>query len=217
LLSLLSHPKYGSIVAQGFTTLLQPDDLLTKENHCQILGLHKHKSFALLVPNITKAFRDADQQTKPNYLVALSGALRWMPFDIVVEEVGQLVTLLLQSLDLKGVDAVKEAAIGTLTSTLMEKPQVLEEHTGALISRLLANATVSKVNGAENPPPNVRVASLKCLHLVVVKFKEDNIVRYRREVVRRLIAALDDGKREVRSAAVRCRAKWLEADEPDDE
>jgi DNA repair/transcription protein MET18/MMS19 len=217
LLSLLSHPKYGSTVAQGFTTLLQPDDLLTKENHCQILGLHKHKSFTLLVPNITKAFREADQQTKPNYLIALSGALRWMPFDIVVEEVGQLVTLLLQSLDLKGVDVVKEAAIGTLTSTLMEKPQVLEEHTGALISRLLANATVSKVNGATNPPPNVRVASLKCLHLVAVKFKEDNIVRYRREVVRRLIAALDDGKREVRSAAVRCRAKWLEADEPDDE
>jgi DNA repair/transcription protein MET18/MMS19 len=217
LLSLLTHPKYGNTVAQGFTTLLQLDDLLTKENHCQILGLHKHKSFALLVPNITKAFKETDQQTRPNYLIALSGALRWMPFDIVVEEVGQLVTLLLQSLDLKGVDTVKEAAIGTLTSTLMEKPQVLEEHTGALISRLLANATVSKADGAGVPPPNVRVASLKCLHLVAVKFKEENIVRYRREVVRRLIAALDDGKREVRSAAVKCRAKWLDADEPDDE
>jgi DNA repair/transcription protein MET18/MMS19 len=217
LLSLLSHPKYGSTVAQGFTTLLQPDDLLTRENHCQILGLHKHKSFALLVPNITKAFKEADQQNKPNYLIALSGALRWMPFDIVVEEVGQLVTLLLQSLDLKGVDIVKEAAIGTLTSTLIEKPQVLEEHTGALISRLLANATVGKVNGAANPPPSVRVAALKCLHLVAEKFREDNILRYRREVVRSLIAALDDGKREVRSAAVKCRAKWLEADEPDDE
>jgi DNA repair/transcription protein MET18/MMS19 len=217
LLSLLSHPKYGSTVAQGFTTLLQPDDLLTKENHCQILGLHKHKSFALLVPNITQAFKQADQHTKPNYLIALSGALRWMPFDIVVEEVGQLVTLLLQSLDLKGVDTVKEAAIGTLTSTLVEKPQVLEEHTGALISRLLANATVSKNVTGPLPPPSVRVASLKCLHLVAEKFKDDQILRFRREVVRRLVACLDDGKREVRSAAVRCRAKWLEADEPDDD
>jgi DNA repair/transcription protein MET18/MMS19 len=140
LLSLLSHPQYGSTVAQGFTTLLQPDDLLTKANHCQILGLHKHKSFTLLIPNITKSFREADQATKPNYLIALSGALRWMPFDIVVEEVSQLITLLLQSLDLQGIDIVKEAAISTLTSTLLEKPQVLEEHTGALISRLLANA-----------------------------------------------------------------------------
>ena len=140
-----------------------------------------------------------------------------MPFYIVVEAVRQLFALLLQFIDIKGVDVVKEAAIGSLTSTLIEKPQVLEEHTGALISRLLANATVSKANGVANPPPNVRVAALKCLHLVAEKFKEDNILRYRREVVRRLIAALDDGKREVRSAAVKCRAKWLEADEPDDE
>lgn len=217
LLSLLSHPKYGSTVAQGFTTLLQPDDLLTKQNHCQILGLHKHKTFALLVPNITKAFKEASAETKPNYLIALSGALRWMPFDIVVEEVHQLITLLLQSLDLKGVDMVKEAAIGTLTSTLIEKPQALEEHTGALISRLLANATVSKDKSVAPPPPTVRVASLRCLHLVAEKFKEENILRYRRGVVKQLIAALDDGKREVRSAAVKCRAKWLEADEADDD
>lgn len=218
LLSLLSHPKYGSTVAQGFTTLLQPDDLLTKENHCQILGLHKHKTFALLVPNITSAFRDADTEMKPNYLVALSGALRWMPFDIVVEEVGQLSTLLLQSLSLKGVDTVKEAAIGTLSSTLTAKPAVLEEHAGALISRLLANAIVAKDAAAgPPPPPSVRVAALKCLYLVADRFKEENLLKYRREVVRKLIAALDDAKREVRTAAVKCRAKWLLADEPDDE
>lgn len=217
LLSLLSHPKYGSTVAQGFTTLLQPDDLLTKHNHCQILGLHKHKTFALLVPNITKAFREADASTKPNYLIALSGALRWMPFEIVVEEVSQLTTLLLQSLDLKGVNTVKEAAIGTLTSTLSSKPEVLEEHTGALISRLLANSTVSKDKSVASPPPSVRVAALKCLLLVAHKFKEESILRFRREVVKKLVVALDDGKREVRAAAVRCRAKWLEAEEADDD
>jgi DNA repair/transcription protein MET18/MMS19 len=53
--------------------------------------------------------------------------------------------------------------------------------------------------------------------LVAEKGKEEVLVRYRREVVRRLVFALDDGKREVRAGAVRCRAKWLEADEPDDE
>jgi DNA repair/transcription protein MET18/MMS19 len=187
--------------------------LLTKQNHCQILGLHKHKSFALLVPSITKAFREADQQTKPNYLIALSGALRWMPFDIVVEEVNQLSTLLLQSLDLKGVDTVKEAAIGTLMSTLIEKPQVLEEHANALISRLLTNATTK---GAASPPA-VRVASLKALTLVADKFKQETVLPYRRQVVKKLIAALDDRKREVRSAAVKCRAKWLLVDEEDDD
>ena len=213
-LSLLSHAKYGSAVAHGFTTLLQPDDLLTKQNHCQISGLHKQKSFALLVPNITQSFREASAETKANYLIALSGILRWMPFDIVVEEVSQLVTLLLQSLDLKGIDVVKEATISTLASTLAEKAKVLEEHSGSLISRLLANATVSKES---SPPVKVRVAALRCLTLVPEKFRQETILPYRRQVVKKLTAALDDKKREVRSAAVKCRARWSDIDEAGDD
>jgi DNA repair/transcription protein MET18/MMS19 len=213
ILSLLSHPKYGTTVAHGFSTLLQPDDLLTKSNHCQILGLHKHKSFALLVPSITSAFKEADQQTKPNYLIALSGALRWMPFDIVVEEVNQLVTLLLQSLDLEDVDSVKEAAIGTLMSSLIERPLVLEEHANALISRLLTNSTSKD----KTSPPAVRIAALKALALVADKFKAETVLPYRRQVAKKLIAALDDPKREVRSVAVKCRAKWLTVDDEDDD
>ncbi|KAH3945654.1 MMS19 nucleotide excision repair protein [Parastagonospora nodorum] len=210
ILNLLSHPQYGTTVAHGFSTLLQPDDLLIKQNHCQILGLHKHKTFALLVPSITQAFREADAQTKPNYLIALAGALRWMPFDIVVEEVAQLTTLLLQSLDLKSADGVKEAAIGTLMSTLSEKPAVLEEHANALISRLLTNAT-------GKGPAGVRVAALRALTLVAEKFKRETVLPYRRQVVKKLIVALDDGKREVRSVAVKCRAKWLGIDDEDDD
>ncbi|KAF2847670.1 MMS19 nucleotide excision repair protein-like protein [Plenodomus tracheiphilus IPT5] len=220
LLSLLSHPIYGGTVAQGFQTLLQPDDLLTKANHCQILGLHKHKTFALLVPSIVAAFKQADPTTKGNYLVALSGALMWMPFEIIVEDVGQLVTLLLQSLDLQGSDTVhvKEAAIGTLTSTLQEKPKVLEEHAGSLIARLLANCTLVGTKGEGRlPPPGVRTASLKCLRLLAEKFGEDVLGRYRREVVKRLVGALDDGKRGVRGEAVKCRARWLDGGEEDDE
>ncbi|CBX95733.1 hypothetical protein IAQ61_004566 [Plenodomus lingam] len=223
LLSLLSHPTYGSTVAQGFQTLLQPDDLLTKPNHCQILGLHKHKTFALLVPSIVSAFKQADAATKGNYLIALSGALMWMPFEIVVEDVGQLVTLLLQSLDLQGADTVhvKEAAIGTLTSTLQDKPSVLEEHAGSLIARLLANCTLvgnsKKKDEVKLPSAAVRTAALKCLRLVAEKFGEQVVGRYRREVVRRLVGALDDGKRRVRGEAVRCRMKWLEGGEDEDD
>ncbi|KAH6638380.1 MMS19 nucleotide excision repair protein-like protein [Boeremia exigua] len=213
-LSLLAHPQHGSTVAHGFTSLLQPDDMLTKQSHCQISGLHKQKSFALLVPSIVQSFREASAETKPNYLIALSGILRWMPFDIVVEEVHQLVTLLLQSLDLKGIDNVKEATIGTLTSTLVEKAELLEEHSGSLISRLLANATVGKESA---PQAKVRVAALRCLTLVPEKFKAETVLPYRRQVVKKLTAALDDRKREVRSAAVKCRAKWLEIDEAGDD
>ncbi|KAJ4345525.1 uncharacterized protein N0V89_011658 [Didymosphaeria variabile] len=214
LLGFLSHQKYGTVIAHGFSTLLQPDDLLTKQNHCQISGLHKQKSFALLVPNITQAFRDASTETRPNYLIALSGILRWLPFDIVIEEVPSLILLLLQSLDLKGEDFVKEAAIGTLASTLREKPEVVQEHAGSLISRLLANSVVNK----ESPSPaRVRAAACRCLMLVPDKLKLEVVLPYRRQVCKKLTAALDDGKREVRSAAVRCRARWLDVDEAGDD
>lgn len=213
-LSLLTHPQHGSTLAHGFITLLQPDDLLTKQNHCQISGLHKQKSFALLVPAILQSFREASVETKPNYLVALSGVLRWVPFEIVVEEVDKLVTLLLQSLDLRGIDMVKEATISTLESTLAEKPKALEEHSGSLISRLLANATVAKELA---PPARVRVAALRCLTLVPERFAQETVLPYRRQVVKKLTATLDDKKREVRSAAVKCRAKWLDIDEVGDE
>jgi DNA repair/transcription protein MET18/MMS19 len=66
-------------------------------------------------------------------------------------------------------------------------------------------------------PPAVRVAALKALTLVAEKFKQETVLPYRRQVVKKLVAALDDGKREVRSVAVRCRAKWLGVDDEDDE
>ncbi|KAF2786351.1 MMS19 nucleotide excision repair protein-like protein [Melanomma pulvis-pyrius CBS 109.77] len=216
LLSFLSHSQYGITVAHGFAGLLQPDDLLTKQNHCQISGLHKQKTFTLLVPNIVQAFRDASPESKPNYLIALSGVLKWMPFEIVVEEVGQLVPLLLQSLDLKGEDLVTEAAIGTLTSILQERPKTIEEHAGSLISRLLANSTTG---GKETPgpPPKVRVEALRCLTQVPEKLKQEVVLPYRRQVCKRLTKALDDRKREVRWQAVRCRTKWLDVDEVGDD
>ncbi|KAF2681883.1 ARM repeat-containing protein [Lentithecium fluviatile CBS 122367] len=213
-LSFLSHPKYGTTIAHGFSTLLQPDDLLTKQNHCQISGLHKQKSFALLVPNITRLFREAPADMKPNYLIALSGILNGMPFDIVMEEVDQLILLLLQSLDLKGEDLVKEAAIATLTSTLVEKPAVVEEHVGSLVTRLLANSVINKET---RTPPKVRAAALRCLTLVPDKLKLEVVLPYRRQVCKKLTAALDDRKREVRSAAVKARARWLEVDEAGDD
>jgi DNA repair/transcription protein MET18/MMS19 len=52
---------------------------------------------------------------------------------------------------------------------------------------------------------------------VADKFKQETVLPYRRQVVKKLVIALDDGKREVRSAAVKCRAKWLGVDDEDDD
>ncbi|OCK80969.1 ARM repeat-containing protein [Lepidopterella palustris CBS 459.81] len=237
LLSFLTNPTYGTTVAHGFTTLLQPADLLTKQNHCIISGLHKQKTFTLLVPNIAASFRAAEKETKPNYLIALSGVLRWLPFEIVQEELSQLLPLLLQSLDLKGEEGVKESAVGCLMKVLERNPGMVEEHTGSLITRLLSTATPIATVGSlgNNPavgkatisgaragvvngnPARVRAVALKCLAMVPAQLKMEVVLPFRRQVVKKLAAALDDRRRIVRTEAVRCRAKWLEVDEVGDE
>jgi DNA repair/transcription protein MET18/MMS19 len=141
----------------------------------------------------------------------------------------------LQSLDLRGADAdpVKEAALGTLGDALLHAPAALEEHTGSLVARFLANGVVARSptstptntttqdtttpNDKISPRPRVRALALQCLQRVPEQFGTAVVLPYRRQVVKRLGAALDDGKREVRAAAVRCRAKWAGVDEVGDE
>ena len=237
LLALLTHPIHGSAVAQGFPSLLQPDDLLTKANHCQISGLAVQKTFTLLVPSLSTAFRNTpptapNAATKKNHLVALAGILKWTPFALVLDEIPALAALLLQTLDLRGaaVDPVKEAALATLSDALLHAPAALEEHAGSLVARFLANGVVGPQNGPaqgieaeaeaqkKTPPrPRVRVLALQCLQRVPEQFGTAVVLPYRRQVVKRLAAALDDGKREVRAAAVRCRAKWAGVDEVGDD
>jgi DNA repair/transcription protein MET18/MMS19 len=224
LLTFLSDPNLGKLFAHGFATLLQPDDLLTKQNYCTISGLHKQKVFTLIVPDISSRVREADAETKPNYLIALSGVLRWVPFAVVKEELETLAPLLLQILDLKGEDTVKEAAVDMLDLLLTDMPKAVEGHVGSLITRLLniAAPAVGKVFAKGAPgvlpdPARVRVVALKCLAQVPASLRTEIVLPYRRQVIKRLTGALDDRKRVVRAEAVKCRAKWLGVDDVGDE
>ncbi|KAK8254760.1 MMS19 nucleotide excision repair protein-like protein [Phyllosticta capitalensis] len=228
LLSLLVSPTHGLTVARGFSSLLAPDEIFSKANHCVVSGLHKQKAFNLLVPAIANSFKSADPSTKTNYLVALSGIVRWVPYEIIESELSNLSPLLLQSLDLPdAVEDVKHATVDALTAVLIHNPRALEEHASSLISRLLNTATATikngstslKGSGSKTPanPAAVRAVALKCLGLVPEKLRGEIVLPFRRQVVKKLTAALDDGKRAVRLEAVRCRANWLGLDEFGDE
>jgi DNA repair/transcription protein MET18/MMS19 len=207
LLEALSDGQHGTTAARGFSTLLQPDDLLIRENFCVVSGLHKQKSFALLVPAIAASFKAGTPETKTNCLIALSGLLRWLPYEILAPEIQSLAPLLLQSLDLRGEEEVKASTIGVLNLILTHSAKAVEEHANSLITRLL-NATNSQTN-----PPAVRADALKCIAIVPGVLRTEIILPLRRQVVKRLTAALDDSKRAVRAEAVRCRTKWLDIDE----
>ncbi|EMC93453.1 hypothetical protein BAUCODRAFT_37132 [Baudoinia panamericana UAMH 10762] len=201
-------------VAMRFTTLLAPDDVLTKENHCLISNLYKQKVFTQAVPFITNSVRNPDAQKKSNYLVALSGILRWLPYSIMEPSLPILLPPLLQTLDLdtSADQEVKASGLTIFESMLMHDPSVVAEHTASLVTRLLNCTTAEAGNHA-----NVRAKALQCLALIPRQLKREAVVPYRRQVVKRLLACLDDAKRIVRAEAVKCRTAWLALDEGTDD
>ncbi|KAK5171553.1 hypothetical protein LTR04_001809 [Oleoguttula sp. CCFEE 6159] len=222
ILDLLPDPTRGTLVALGFSTLLSPDDILIKENHCIISSLRYQKVFTLTIPTIASSVRTAEIRVKRNYLIALSGVLRWLPYPIIEAEIAVLVPLLLQSLDLSSdetaaVDDVKAATVGTLMTILAQNPTALNEHAGSLISRLLTTITMPDAKGAKAAPVKVRTAALQCLTLVPAQLKGEVVLPFRKQVVKKLMGALDDKRRAVRGEAVRCRSRWMDMGEKDDD
>ena len=196
-------------IARRFATLLAPDDILSKENHCLVSGLYKQKIFNQAVPNLTEAVRTAEATKKPNYLIALSGILRWLPYSVIEPSLSSLIPPLLQTLDLDEAaeQEVKASSLTIFESVLMHNQSTISEHTASLITRLV-NCTPAPTNAA-----TVRAKALQCLALAPKQLKPEKVVPYRRQVVKRLQACLDDGKRNVRSEAVKCRTAWLGLDE----
>lgn len=215
LLALL--PTISAPSARLFTTLLAPDDILSKQNHCAISGLYKQKAFSQLVPPIVEATRAANQpdpKTKQNYLLALSGLLSHLPYSILEPALPSLVAPLLQTLDLNDT-AVKSSSLLIFESLLMHSPTLVAEHASSLITRLL-NSTSAAAPGSANAA-HVRARALQCLALVPKQLKKETVLPFRRQIVKKLSAVLDDKKRTVRAEAVRCRTAWLGLEEAEEE
>ncbi|KAF8435281.1 RNAPII transcription regulator C-terminal-domain-containing protein [Terfezia claveryi] len=220
LVDLLSDPNYGSMASRGFAVLLGEDELLNKQNYAVQRLLSKQKIFFLVVPKLVEAFKRSEQTIKPNYLVALSNILRHIPSKIFLPSLPQLVPLLLQSLDLptpvndqSAVD-VKLATLSTLSITILESANALQAHVSSLITRLLATATYHRDLGNPGAPRRVRKEALSCLRIFPGTLRNELVLPYKRQVVRGLVACLDDPKRGVRKEAVECRARWAQLDEP---
>jgi DNA repair/transcription protein MET18/MMS19 len=199
--------------ARKFSTLLAPDEILSKENHCVVSGLYKQRTFNQVIPALIEAVRSAAAAVKPNYLIAMSGILQWVPYTILESSLAALLPSLLQTLDLPDPaadQAVKSSTLAIFESLLMHQPALAVEHTASLITRLL-NSTV-----APDCRPSVRSRALQCLALLPKQLKREAVIPYRRPVVKKLLNSLDDPKRGVRFEAVRCRSAWLALDEGDE-
>lgn len=145
LLALLPNVRYGASAARGFGVLLAPDEVISKDNGCTIRLLAKQKAFHICVPHIARDFRNAESTAKTNYLIALSGIIKYIPTEVLMPQLDTLLPLLLQSLDLQDPE-VKAATIETLTVVSQESPAAVEGHISSLVNRLLKAAAEPKTN-----------------------------------------------------------------------
>ncbi|KAL8832121.1 MAG: hypothetical protein Q9191_000443 [Dirinaria sp. TL-2023a] len=213
LLPLLSDTDHGLPSARGFSLLLAPDEIISKENGAVIRLLTKQHVFHVCVPRLASDFRSADKLVKPNYLIALSGIIKHVPTSVLMPEIDTLLPLLLQSLDLPDQPDVKAATIDVLTTIATENPSTVESHISSLVTRLLAAASDRK-----SSPPKTRLAALQCLRILPGRIKDSTLLPFRGKVTWALAKrVLDDPKRAVRREGIECRAKWLGMDEPESE
>ncbi|KAL8671624.1 MAG: hypothetical protein Q9168_003875 [Polycauliona sp. 1 TL-2023] len=198
LLDLLSDNVRGPTSARGFSLLLAPDEILSKQYGAKVRLLAKQKVFSICAPRIASDFRAAEPSVKPNYLIALSGILKDVPTDVTMTEIATLLPLLLQSLDLPDQE-VKAATIESLAVMSQESPGAVEGHMSSLVTRLL--------QAASKPTENIPIFP--------GKVKESVLLPYRPGIIKGILPVLDDPKRHVRKMAVECRATWTNMDEPD--
>jgi DNA repair/transcription protein MET18/MMS19 len=233
LLSLLNATEYpakiSSLASSGFSSILAPDDVLSKMNGAQIRLLAPQRVFQTLTPLIAARFRETtSSEEKENFLTALSGILSTLPSEIVMPELPTLLPLLLQSLDLADQN-VKVATLQTLAVVIAHNPAALEEsgHVPALAKRLLSTATLPKSLPKQKAPaslPRTRRLATTCIALMPPHITgrgaiPNPLLALKREVLQRLTAVLDDPRRDVRKEAVDAKAAWIRGvgDIPDDD
>lgn len=145
LMSLLSDARLGLVMGRGFRILLAPDELLSKQNGAIIRLLANQRVFTYCIPKLAKSIREAEDSMKQNYLIALSGILKYTGTEILMTDVDTLLPLLLQSLDLEASE-VKSATIKTLIIISQQSVQAIEGHISSVVNRILESTIRTQTN-----------------------------------------------------------------------
>ncbi|KAL9559611.1 hypothetical protein PS6_000706 [Mucor atramentarius] len=187
---------------QGFDILIGDDELaLNKNTFATTTILYKQRFFSFCLPKLVEGFRSADDDVKPNYLIALSYVLKNVPKQILLNELPPLVPLLIQSLALSDA-TLKVSTLETFKLAVSEAADVVAPQIRSILPPLLA------LLEDNHSSIRVRVAALTCLAQFPAFIAKDALAPHVNYVIRQLKTPLDDKKRIVRKEAVDCRSKW---------
>ncbi|KAL1925687.1 uncharacterized protein VTP21DRAFT_570 [Calcarisporiella thermophila] len=199
-------PELGRSAAESFVNLIGNDDekdiALTQQSFATVRLLYKQRFFDFCMPKIVDGFHHSSDDARYCYLIAMSHILRNIPKQVLLNELGPFVPLLVHSLSLPD-DKLKYSTLKTLSMIIQEAPGIISSHVGSLVPLLLDLSQMQQHNTM-----SVRIESLKCLAIFPATIRYDLLYPYKTQVLRELAKPLDDRKRLVRREAVECRAKW---------
>ncbi|KAI8901624.1 Dos2-interacting transcription regulator of RNA-Pol-II-domain-containing protein [Globomyces pollinis-pini] len=207
LIDLLKDNQMGLIASDGIEIVIKLDEegILTKDTFAIQKALFKQKFYNQCLPQILTGFETCSQDTKKNYLLALSHLLCNVNNKTLLNELPKLFPMLLQSLNYQD-SRLKVATLTTLTLMVNESPRLISDHIDTIVTKLLELSSYQTLSLGNNS--HVRSEALHLLGLLSEKIEFSIVFPLKVKIVNTLGDYLDDPKRIVRQKASNTRGKW---------
>jgi DNA repair/transcription protein MET18/MMS19 len=210
------------ILARNMGILVQPNSLLTADNHGIIKRFHKQWAYSLLVKPLYEMVLPASHESArtTGYLAAILSMVRNCPLEAYADDVEKLVRVVVIALGnpvatLSAADDTLSQALSALHvlgEILHKEPEPLTDHLKALITGVVAiyteNCQPRSKGDAKTEGAQCRTMALQVLGAMPNKFEERHLLAYAPRMQRMLAAATGDAVREVRKVALQARKTW---------
>jgi len=198
--SLLVDKNIGRVAADGFYIIMADyEEVMSVKMHVNYRIMYRQRLFMETAPKLIQGFHSAEPEVKHHYLCALSHLLQWIPKQVLLLELPNLMPLLVQSLSCEE-QSLKLSTLQTMYSLVLDAPEIITRHVTSLVPMLLG---LSKCQMSMK----IRMEALKCLGSMTT-LPHHAVYPYKTKVCRALADTVDDKKRLVRKEAVKCRNEW---------
>ncbi|RMX48437.1 hypothetical protein pdam_00020451, partial [Pocillopora damicornis] len=201
ILSLLVDKNVGRAAGDGFYIIMADyEEVMSIKMHVNYRMMYRQRLFMETSPKLIGGFHSAKPEFKHHYLCALSHLLQWIPKQVLLSEVPNLMPLLVQSLSCDE-QSLKLSTLQTMYSLVLDAPEIISRQVTSLVPMLLG---LTKFQLSMK----VRMEALKCLGALTT-LPHHVVYPYKTKVCKALADSVDDKKRLVRKEAVKCRNEWF--------
>jgi len=199
LMKFLGDEDIGKDAAESFKIVLGDcDEALNSKASANVRMMYKQRYFVENLPALIQGLHSADAALKMHYLIAMSHLLSSVSKQVLLSQIAAVFPVVVQSLKYTEPELVNQT-LKIVTILITDATDHLVGHVDTIIPLL--------IQLTRNPKLQVRCASLDCL-ASVGNLPEMKIYRQVPNVLRELAPVLDDHKRIVRAAAVKCSNRW---------